>query len=334
MKKPLSIVLLVLLLVVLVKQIAQYRASVAEFEKHESLVRDAVECMDQGHWLCAEKNIRELLQESPEDTNLQMHLAGILFEQERYDECVSYIDALKFSNEDTQYLKKKSISLKKEMENLGVEKSMHFRVEFEGQLSKKDVMEALAVLEVAYDSLCHLFDFRPENKMHLVLYKSNAYQGVGERPDWVAAVYDGKLRVPVELMQYREVYRPILFHELTHGFVRAMTRSKVPLWLNEGIAQIVDGSHQDSHKPEGPVPSLQALTELFVKESKTSEALKLYWYSMQMVEHLLLKKSSTLALADFKTLRMCVEDFKELGVDESLKRHYGTTSEELYSEIK
>ena len=77
---------------------------------------------------------------------------------------------------------------------------MHFRVEFERNPSKSDVMEALAVLEVAYDSLCNLFDFRPENKMSLVLYRSREYQGMGPRPDWVAAVFDGKLRVPVEMM--------------------------------------------------------------------------------------------------------------------------------------
>ena len=90
-------------------------------------------------------------------------------------------------------------------------------MEFEGNMSKVDVMEALAVLEVAYDSLCTLFDFRPENKLSLVLYRSQEYQGVGPRPDWVAAIFDGKLRVPVEMMHYREIYRPVLFHELTHS---------------------------------------------------------------------------------------------------------------------
>ena len=52
-----------------------------------------------------------------------------------------------------------------------MEKSMHFRLEFDGTPTKKDVMEALAVLEVAYDSLSNLFGFMPENKICVVLYE-------------------------------------------------------------------------------------------------------------------------------------------------------------------
>ena len=211
MKNLISIVIGIIVLLVGARWYMQQSAVKEAFDKHEALIAETNECLDMAEWNCAEKNVRALLKESPDDQNLQLHLAGILYEQERYEECIAYIQSRNFTNADFDFLKQKSESLIREMQELQLERSMHFRVEFEGRPARKDIMEALAVLEVAYDSLCHLFDFRPENKMHLVLYESSQYQGVGPRPEWVGAVFDGKLRIPVNVMAYREIYRPMFF---------------------------------------------------------------------------------------------------------------------------
>ena len=311
-----------------VKLFVTKNAEKAEFERHEALVADAVECLDAADWKCAEQAVRALLCDAPHDTNLQLHLAGILYEQERYGECIRFVDSLGYADGDFGFLKKKSAQLLREMDELGFEGSMHFRVEFEGRPSKRDVMEALAVLEVAYDSLCNLFDFRPNNKMSLVLYKSSEYQGVGPRPEWVAAVFDGKLRIPVNVMAYREIYRPMFFHELTHAFIRAMTRHHIPLWVNEGIAQVIDASRTGMQRPDGGVPSIEALSTPFVNENNTGTAVKLYWYSQAMVERLLARN------ADLVHFRKFIQSMRTLGNDEALQKFYGVTAQQLLDEVR
>lgn len=328
MKNLIITFLSIILLVLAGRAIIARKAENRLIEQTNAVVTEVTECFESGDWKCVERGVRELLQATPHDTNLQMHLAGALFEQERYDECIAHIDSLGYTNEDLEMWKKRSVLLKKEMAELGIERSMHFRVEFEGRPSKADVMEALAVLEVAYDSLCTLFDFRPENKLSLVLYRSPEYQGVGPRPDWVAAIFDGKLRVPVEMMHYREIYRPVLFHELTHSFVRAMTRAKIPLWVNEGIAQVVDGSRTGNPRPAGGVPSKTALTEPFVKEPSTDVAIRLYWYSQKMVERLLARNGSFVHFREF------VQALRELEPDDALQKFYGVGTDQLIEEVK
>lgn len=302
----------------------------AECERFNALIAETNECLAAGDWKCAERDVRELLKSEPNDTNLQMHLAGILFEQERYRECVSYVESLNFKHKDLDYFVEKSKLLEREMETLGVEKSMHFRLEFDGHPSKKDVMEALAVLEVAFDSISNLFDFIPENKISLVLYEDKDFQGMGSRPDWVAAVFDGKLRVPVNMMEHREVYRPVLFHELTHAFVRAMTFKSIPLWMNEGIAQVIDASRTGVERPAGAVPNLKTLTEPFVNQQNTDMALRLYWYSQRMVEELL-KRGGDDAFVKFAK---CVQELRKMDVDEALQKYFGTTSKELWESVR
>jgi hypothetical protein len=144
----------------------------------------------------------------------------------------------------------------------------------------------------------------------------------------VAAIFDGKLRVPVEMMHYREIYRPVLFHELTHSFVRAMTRAKIPLWVNEGIAQVVDGSRTGNPRPAGGVPSKTALTEPFVKEPSTDVAIRLYWYSQKMVERLLAWNGSFVHFREF------VQALRELESDDALQKFYGVSTDQLIEEVK
>ena len=326
-----KIVLWLCLFVVVLLSIVSSK-KLAEIEKREALINETNDCLASGDWKCAEQNVRELLKAEPNDSNLQMHMAGIFFEQERYRECTQYIESLNFRNEELNYLVEKSNLLEKEMESLGVEKSMHFRLEFDGHPSKKDVMEALAVLEVAYDSISNLFGFMPENKIGVVLYEAKNYQGVGERPDWVATVFDGKLRVPVNMMAYREVYRPVLFHELTHAFVRAMTRAQVPLWMNEGIAQVIGASKREMERPSGGAPSLKSLTEPFVNESNTATAIKLYWYSLRMVENMLSRGGG--GVDAFRKFANCLQDLRKLKTDEALQKYFGTTSKELLESVQ
>ena len=308
-----------------------YEKKVIEREEYFAKIAVTNECLRVGDWKCAEKNVSDLLMSEPNDTNLQMHMAGILFEQGRYQECISYIGTLNFKHKDLDYLVEKSKLLEQELAQLGVENSMHFRLEFDGGPSKKDVMEALAVLEVAYDSISNLFDFLPENKMCLVLYQDKEFQGMGPRPDWVGAVFDGKLRVPVNMMAYREVYRPVLFHELTHAFVRAMTHAHVPCWMNEGIAQVVDGSHNNEERPAGAKPSIESLRKSFVKEKNTEKATKLYWYSRRMVEELLKRDGG--GLEAFRNFAKCLQEVRLQGMDAMLQKYYGITANDLLESI-
>lgn len=333
MKNLIVIFLSIIVALSAIVTVRDFFAKRAEFRQNEALVAEATECIETGDWKCAERDVRHLLSKRPDDENLQDHLAGILLEQERYEECRQFIAKAKRRTPIMQQLDARAEALIREMNELGLEKSMHFRVEFEGRPAKSDIMEALAVLEVAYDSISRLFDFRPENKLHLVLYQSSEYQGIGPRPDWVAAVFDGKLRVPVNAMRFRELYRPVLFHELTHAFVRAMTRAKVPLWLNEGIAQIVDASRDSEPRPMGAPPGLHELTEAFVNENDTQKAVKLYWYSQKMVEHLLYRdgagRGSVEAIAKMRVLSRCIQDMRTLGIDGALQKHFGLTAEQV-----
>ncbi len=61
-------------------------------------------------------------------------------------------------------------------------------------------------------------------------------------PSWAGALNDGRIRVPVEgLTSMTDELARVLKHELTHSFVAQKTDGHCPVWLQEGIAQYMEG---------------------------------------------------------------------------------------------
>ena len=107
-----------------------------------------------------------------------------------------------------------------------------------------------------------------------------------------------------------------------------MTRSYVPFWVNEGIAQVVDASRTTLPRPDGPVPGIEALTAPFVKESRSDNAERLYWYSQRMVERLLARNASFVYFRDF------IQSIHKLGDEVALQKFYGVTAAQLLDEVR
>ena len=128
------------------------------------------------------------------------------------------------------------------------------------------------------------------------------------------------------------VHGTTLGDKLTHAFVRAMTRAKVPCWMNEGIAQVIDGSHNNEERPLGSYPTVESLRKSFVKETDAATVKKLYWFSKRMVEELLWRDGG--GPEAFRKFAKCLQDLRELGMDGSLKKHYGMTAQELLESVK
>lgn len=302
-------------------------------EHREQLARKASNCFENGDLKCAEIYVDSLLQAPYRRIDLESSLCEnavklkltILYKEGRYKECATY-DNKYYAHDWANNLKTKCKKLQHELESLHLEQSYHFALEFDGNPNRNDILEALSVLEVAYDSLCNLFDFRPENKMQLVLYESKEFQG-GTLPNWAGAVFDGKLRVPVKMMRYRSLYRPTLFHELTHLFVQSMSYTRIPSWVNEGIAQVIDGTMKNIPRPAGKTPNTKDLTLSFAYVKDSERAKLFYWFSDRMVRKLLERNNSFVYFKDF----IC--SLKTLEFDNALEKFYGVSTWQLLTEV-
>jgi tetratricopeptide (TPR) repeat protein len=118
----------------------------------------------------------------------------------------------------------------------------HFALHYEGGKSSDALRgEILSTLEAHYNELVSEIGVAPRSTISVSLYTSQAFFDVTQAPGWSGAVYDGKLRIPVEgLTSVTPELSRVLKHELAHAFISQITRGRCPQWLNEGVAMSVE----------------------------------------------------------------------------------------------
>ncbi|MBI4372725.1 MAG: hypothetical protein HY585_03245 [Candidatus Omnitrophica bacterium] len=104
--------------------------------------------------------------------------------------------------------------------------------EFEGSAIRE-------YLRAAYRDISQSFGFYPKNKIPVLFYEREEFEALyGKLPHWLAAMYDGKIRLPVYTGGRTETdLKAFIYHELTHAFALNLSEMKCPNWLNEGLAQ-------------------------------------------------------------------------------------------------
>ena len=113
----------------------------------------------------------------------------------------------------------------------------HFTVLFEGPADEAVASRAIDILEAAYWRVATALAIYPEDQITIVLYTQEQFRDIPRSPQWAAASYDGRIRVPVRgtAADSGELER-VLVHEFTHALVQSVTPRGVPTWLHEGLA--------------------------------------------------------------------------------------------------
>jgi Peptidase MA superfamily/Tetratricopeptide repeat len=121
--------------------------------------------------------------------------------------------------------------------------SSHFTLRYEGkQTSEQLRRELMATLESEYDDLVRQLGVAPRASIPVILYTEQAFFDVTQAPSWSGAVNDGKLRIPISgVSSMTSDLARVLKHELAHSFVNQASGGRCPTWLNEGVAQAVEG---------------------------------------------------------------------------------------------
>jgi hypothetical protein len=114
---------------------------------------------------------------------------------------------------------------------------VRFTILFEGPAQQPVADRVLASLEAAYARVGKALNAYPPETITAILYTNEQFRDVTKSPAWAAAVYDGRIRIPVlgALRAPGELDR-VVTHEYVHALLQAVAPRGVPMWLNEGLA--------------------------------------------------------------------------------------------------
>ena len=129
-----------------------------------------------------------------------------------------------------------------EEENYRENESSHFTLRYSGEAEPELAREVLRALETHFSAIESELGYTPPEPIGVILYTQQAFADITRAPGWAGALNDGRIRVPVQgLKQLTPELSRVLKHELTHSFVRQKTRANAPTWVQEGLAQWMEG---------------------------------------------------------------------------------------------
>ena len=173
--------------------------------------------------------------------------------------------------------------------------SGRFAIKFAPQ-AKDVVLRGLSDhLETAWSDVGQILGHYPEGTLGVVVYADReAYRRATGAPDWMGALFDGRVRIPVDPERIVDAsLERIVRHEMTHFVLRDRAGRKVPQWLHEGLAQHLAGEERKVHRETYrlfatnntyiPIRSIEESFMVFDRET-TSRA---YHQSLSMARYIL-----------------------------------------------
>ncbi len=96
-------------------------------------------------------------------------------------------------------------------------------------------------MENQYQDLGRQLSYEPAENIIVILYTQREFVDITEAPSWAGALNDGKLRIPIGgVTAMNPELQRVLKHELTHSFIASLAGGRCPVWLNEGVAQLME----------------------------------------------------------------------------------------------
>jgi tetratricopeptide (TPR) repeat protein len=221
---------------------------------------------------------------SPEQPVLLMNVAYLYLKKSEFKEAVEYLERAKRVSQDnadiyklegwayygmnrtdqavaewkkslalkpdgeTQAALDKALRDKQEEENYKENESPHFQLKYNGAAQPVLAREVLRVLETHYAAIESELNYTPPESIGVVLYTQEGFADITRAPGWVGALNDGRIRVPVQgLTGVDSELSRVLKHELTHSFIQQKTRGRAPTWIQEGVAQWMEGKRSDEN---------------------------------------------------------------------------------------
>jgi tetratricopeptide (TPR) repeat protein len=215
----------------------------------------------------------------------------------------------------------------------------HFALKYYGGAAPELARAILHALEDDFNDIESELDYTPPNQISVILYTQQAFADITRAPGWVGAINDGRLRIPVQgLTSVTPQLAHVLKHELTHSFITQKSQGLAPTWLQEGVAQWMEGrrSAMDAGAlvdaaAQGSVPSLKSLEGSWMALPPDSAATAYAW-SLAVVESIIQNggASDVSRLID----RMAVARSPEDAVREALHIDYSDLQEQTVVYLK
>jgi len=113
-----------------------------------------------------------------------------------------------------------------------------FVIRYEEGVNQDLSWDISGILDDAYREIGQKLQCWPTAPLTVIIYSAEQFKAITSATDWTIGRFDGKIRICVsDLTTEKEVLKRLIPHEYTHALVFNLYGVRMPVWVNEGLAQ-------------------------------------------------------------------------------------------------
>ncbi|MDH4127926.1 MAG: peptidase MA family metallohydrolase [Spirochaetota bacterium] len=154
------------------------------------------------------------------------------------------------------------------------------------------INKCISTLENIYESLGEIFNYFPKKPISVIIYsKTWQFTQATKLPYHIGAIFDGTLKIQhPKILHKKKILKSILTHEYTHIIINEITKRKIPLWFNEGLASYIANQNY-FFKFQTKIKSFNELNQLLTNKKSKQQLQYAYSISLKIIKHLINKYS-------------------------------------------
>jgi len=169
-------------------------------------------------------------------------LGDIYYRKNDYSNAVEHWSKALLLKPDTEGLSGRIAQVQREMtqtKGFGAKDRSHFLIQYETETNETLSWKVSKILDDAYREVGQKLECWPRGQLTVMICSKDQFKAITSAPEWTVARFDGKIRVSVtDIESDDDTLKQVIRHEYTHALVNSVLGSKVPLWINEGLAQV------------------------------------------------------------------------------------------------
>jgi tetratricopeptide (TPR) repeat protein len=208
---------------------------------HAASLRQDRRASDRGTDLKSKILVQQALRFNPKSADAYAILGDIAYDTQELAHAKTAWDRAKQLNPSLTSIDERLNKLNSEQ---AVEKqfdragNVHFDLRYQDGIGSSSAYDLRSVLDQARRDIGRDFGYWPRHQIVVLVYSEEDFKQVRQGPDWIAGLYDGKIRIPFPRSPAAQAsLNSTLVHEYTHAIIHDITQNRCPVWLNEGLAE-------------------------------------------------------------------------------------------------
>jgi uncharacterized protein YjaZ len=196
-----------------------------------------------------------------------------------------YENKIKFSDNFQKFIKKLKSEYSNEIHFLEYQ-VRDFKIFYSSKIDFDKIKKISEFLNQASSYISNNFGMYQKNEVTVLIYEEYQYKKLSNVPEWSGGLFDGKIRIPINLNYPVDYIKPTVFHEYTHAIhYQYSNGNMISYWFAEGLAKYIENTSNNINYTieDKKFLKLEEINSTFLDTKISNKLIKIAYFESYLI---------------------------------------------------